>query len=908
MSTDALKYFIPPGNSLWRWSEDKEAVIWNDGRTIAFREEVLHVLQSLASGGLPSLGAIVLLLAATKKSWQDIAEEGTISALLNESEDLQSKGLLPRVLDGLDRVNLLSAEHRNTLIGKSEIAQLIFEGAKNLVDPKTSEVIIKQLQNKVYITTVSEDKQPNSGINQHRRDLGYFLPGIDRVKEATLGLRQKTGLEELPKPVAFDLPEAERIRGLLKELEKDQKLCGFSKVSQQLMAAVSLPRSIADQEDDLPLGGLSDISNRGALDRLLLSELANDDLTLAVRVAMNEALYLQRESPPSRPSLQRIILLDSGIRSWGVPRIFSSSIAMAIAATSDRQTETVIFRAAGSSLEPVELSTRNGLIAHLESLHTDFHPGAALVEFQNQINSWQGETESVLITTEDVYSDPAFLKDLESGIQSAIFIVTVNREGKFTLWQRGSRGRKMIRELQVDLEQLFEKNESTELIDRDAAQGLPAIFTLERFPLLLSHSLLPEAACQIDSSASISIARDGRLTLWREHDCGAMELLSNLMVAKKFVWSYFDKLADRFYAIASNDGVKYDLFQVDLEDYCCHAIPIRTINICTTVCSHNSAIFFISKRNVEIHNMETGEQIGNLRLPLHARCENGRFFYLSDSPQPWHVLSFNGTESVLEELPVNPKFQHEFITIFEGDNGEGMGMFGITNQGEIYSFNTEKIWGTGFIPDPANVLLAVSDDKQRIAVSDRKKSGHSGFDLVDLKAHQVTPIVGDPKHWVKIKSPPNFQLNLRKRFESIYVNDQGLLTLTSRKNVELSIQYFSHLNRIGFSEAQVATSETIVKKNTFKQLQTDKSFGYTLRVANWEDGSQAFLDSRGLLHLRSSDELIPEISIVLHENHLSGWTSEGKFFGHEYFIDDNSVTDSEEIFIDVIQRFTNQIQ
>ena len=40
----------------------------------------------------------------------------------------------------------------------------------------------------------------------------------------------------------------------------------------------------------------SDISNRGPLDRLLLSESAHDDLTLAVRIALNEALYLRRES------------------------------------------------------------------------------------------------------------------------------------------------------------------------------------------------------------------------------------------------------------------------------------------------------------------------------------------------------------------------------------------------------------------------------------------------------------------------------------------------------------------------------------------------------------------------------------------------------------------------------------
>ena len=69
---------------------------------------------------------------------------------------------------------------------------------------------------------------------------------------------------------------------------------GFAR---QLMAAVTLPRRLADPEE-IAMGGVSDISNRGPLDRLLLTELVHDDLTLAVRVSSNEALYLRRESPP----------------------------------------------------------------------------------------------------------------------------------------------------------------------------------------------------------------------------------------------------------------------------------------------------------------------------------------------------------------------------------------------------------------------------------------------------------------------------------------------------------------------------------------------------------------------------------------------------------------------------------
>src|SRR6185436_19317174 len=116
----------------------------------------------------------------------------------------------------------------------------------------------------------------------------------------------------------IELPPGERVRSLIKTLVNDEELSGLARLAQQLLAATSLPRKLS-QSDELPLGGVTDISNRGDLDRLLVSELASDDLTLAVRIATNEALYLRREQPPRSPPFRRALLLDSGVRMWGVP-------------------------------------------------------------------------------------------------------------------------------------------------------------------------------------------------------------------------------------------------------------------------------------------------------------------------------------------------------------------------------------------------------------------------------------------------------------------------------------------------------------------------------------------------------------------------------------------------------------
>ena len=138
----------------------------------------------------------------------------------------------------------------------------------------------------------------------------------------------QTGLDQLLKAAKLELPVVDRARSLLAELDKDPEWRGLARLTRNLMAAVSLPQPVSDH-DDLPLGGVSDITNRGQLDRLLLSELAQDDLMFTARMAVNELLYLRRETPPRPHAETRWLLLDSGLRLWGVPRIFATAVALA---------------------------------------------------------------------------------------------------------------------------------------------------------------------------------------------------------------------------------------------------------------------------------------------------------------------------------------------------------------------------------------------------------------------------------------------------------------------------------------------------------------------------------------------------------------------------------------------------
>ncbi len=57
----------------------------------------------------------------------------------------------------------------------------------------------------------------------------------------------------------------------------------------------------------------------------------------------------------------------------------------------------------------------------------------------------------------------------------------------------------------------------------------------------------------------------------------------------------------------------------------------------------------------------------------------------------------------------------------------------------------------------------------------------------------------------------------------------------------------------------------------------------TLWKAEWASGSKAWLDSRGLMHLKSANKVHPEITLALRDGTLSGWLSSGAVFGDDYY-------------------------
>ena len=348
----------------------------------------------------------------------------------------------------------LPAELRTLPAAKAELAAMVFEESRREVGPDDAYRIVRVLAEYHEPGLVASQPGRQNRFSDVLAELRLLHEGLKRFDAAAFQLRFQTGLEQPLEPADVDLEPAERTRQLIARLQDDEELGGLARIARHMMAAIHLPRAISDRED-LPVGGVSDISNRGPLDRLLLSELAHDDLTLAVRIAMNEALYLRRETPPSNPPKHRAVLLDSGVRLWGVPRVFATAVGMALAAGAQRNVRTDVFRAAGDGVVRRVAGGPGGRgCAHGDAgARRPSRP--SLAAFAATASAEAGLLDAVIVTGEDVAADHDFQRSLAALELPSVLLATVSREGRFRLVSQGRRGSKLLREATLDLDKLL---------------------------------------------------------------------------------------------------------------------------------------------------------------------------------------------------------------------------------------------------------------------------------------------------------------------------------------------------------------------------------------------------------------------------------------------------------------------
>jgi hypothetical protein len=203
-----------------------------------------------------------------------------------------------------------------------------------------------------------------------------------------------------------------------------------------------------------PLGGFSDLSNKGDLDKLLISEFATDDWLFLSRLANNEALYLHREMPPAADPLERIILIDVSLKSWGTPKILAYAILLAIARHPKTDIPCTAY-AVGNGFYPVKIGTVEEVIQSIQLVDGALHPALGLMQF---FDSGPGpkRSEVFFITASDTMRHPAVQKVISDHYSRFKYWVTASHEGELFFYRNQHKGRRLVQQLRLPLEQLWE--------------------------------------------------------------------------------------------------------------------------------------------------------------------------------------------------------------------------------------------------------------------------------------------------------------------------------------------------------------------------------------------------------------------------------------------------------------------
>jgi len=879
----ASVYLGPPGASFWRWSEDDGAITWADGTTIAFRGELEEILARLVPAGLPSLSAVVLLLGACRDGWRHAAG-AAFSGLLESLEPEAAPGLRRQVLRAyraLARVDELPPELRRGVDAKAVLIEAALEGAPRRLDSDEARAVVGALGDRV-------SPAPGGGffgatvLEELTQDLEALARGLAGLDPGALALRLRTGLDEAPRPADVELPEAERVRRLLTRLLGDPELEGVARLARDLLACVHVPRPIL-ADDEQPIGGVSDITNRGRLDRLLVSELAHDDLTFAVRLAMGEALYLRREAPPARPPARRVVLVDCGIRTWGLPRAYGAAVALALAATATGDTDVAVRRTEGGRLAPADLTRREGVVEQLEALDPTPEPSRALDELVRSVADAEPGApppDLFVITVGDVAADPTFGRALAAAAAGpACYLATVDRGGRFRLEAVTTRGRRVLSRARLDLGAVLPRTgrglPGRALGGLRPDPSLPRLLAQEPFPLLLPQTIPSERCAGHPRHGVVAVARDGRVLHWDDPEArrGARQLTDAAPSAGAPVWLEVDDDGVFRAALAAPSGPPL-LLVADLAGRTVHRVALPAEHETPLGgCRVGGILALFFRRRVELVALGTGRRLPPLDLPRGVRWRRGRFLM---APDGWYVLGWDGLRARLERVTGS----RGLIAVWALEEA----FWGLASDGAFGPLADRAAWRRVTDGDGPASCRGVSRDGRRLIVAFRGDDWRTRH-RVDVATGDVALVRGDAGVALEpVLAQARGNLRVRKKFDAVAVfGDQ--LALVSRRQDVLPFG-LDAAGELRFARASGRRADTR-RLRAFEPTPGPGGRGFQLEAATWPSGDRAYLDSRGLLHLQRAGGPGPgELTLVLTDHlPVAAWrSSDGAVCGPAAFV------------------------
>lgn len=562
-------YFESTTNYFWRWAQEEgtgslvvETTV--PAITICYWEELLNDLQSM-TGHLPPLSVLLMTMAIgktdeehatthfTRESVQlhllrPIMRRDTWSELLPLEE---LKELTATITSFVQRLHALprrywQGDERHLLF------KTLFACTPAEMSPKEAHEMLTMFRETGMLPSLNKRAEEYK-IEQARTDAGFLkmileqYPDSDALEKA---LKAAIMPPPPPSPAPIEVPEKlplpadAKELSLLQLLAEDDRTAYIALLTQRLLAALHLPAHMP-HAGDITVGGVADITNKGTIDRLLISELANEDDVLMARLANNEAMYLRREEVPDNEPPHRYILIDKSIRMWGTPHILAIATGLACALDNKRAAAIHAFALTGDTFQPIDLTEKDDIVRTMHRLSPALNSAAALTAF-NMTHPLTMSDEYFLITSEELFNQPAFQQAFAALRTVNGFLITVSREADVLVYRYMSGHRKLLRTSKINLDP--PKALPKKAPAKDAFRGTPTVMDVPKFlrhtplPLLMAAGSLYRHSNRSASGQEgyLALTKQRQLVFWPDRKKGGSEIMSLFpeAYAEKYYFGY----------------------------------------------------------------------------------------------------------------------------------------------------------------------------------------------------------------------------------------------------------------------------------------------------------------------------------------------------------------------------------
>src|SRR6185312_13108353 len=290
---------------------------------------------------------------------------------------------------------------------------------------------------------------------------------------------------------------------------------------------------------------------------------------------------------------------------------------------------------------------------------------------------------------------------------------------------------------------------------------------------------------------------------------------------------------------------------------------------------YGDTLLLIRQNSVRAHSLSDGRLLGQELNP--HRWVQGRFFRGTNH---FYFAVWDGERVKFEPVSMPSRYLPASVAaVFDRDGLPGPWL--LCKSGEVVSTESGQIIK---LPQPTKALLnfnqpRISKDGHQLLVQSTQK---------DEQNHRLLGCLIDLEDWPKSgafrysdtipeHTPPFPTWNIYRVIESVMaIGNQ--IALCGRKSRWRKLAP-DHNGRLRITSL---TPSGVVPQPMFGQPKKT-NHGCQLQVAEMENGGNLFLDCRGLLHFKSSSPDLPEVSIVLADGEVAGWTSDGLVCGPAFF-------------------------